>query len=98
MSRVRFTALTPELQAGAVSSGVAKRLHKGGAHLSFTPGEGHPRDGVNSAPQHLRLDLARALGPNGRVATYSIGCAQQYLPAHGATASHKTVNAKNMLQ
>lgn len=53
-SRTRFTALTPELQAGAVASGVAKRLHKGIAHLAFTPGSGRPKDGANAAPQTLR--------------------------------------------
>lgn len=67
ITRARFTALTPELQAGAVSSGVAKRLHKGAARIAFTPATGRARDALNGAPPHLRMDLARAIGSNGRV-------------------------------
>ena len=46
---------------------MAKRLHKGVAQLAPATGHHRLRDGINAVPQDLRLDLARALGSNGRV-------------------------------
>jgi len=45
---------------------VVERLHAGSSLLAFTSG-GDVGAGIRGAPEHLRLDLARAVGSNGRV-------------------------------
>ncbi|KAL3902261.1 MAG: hypothetical protein SGPRY_012138 [Prymnesium sp.] len=60
--------LAVEVQPGAVSADVAERLHEAAraGQLQFSLG-GDVGAGMRIVPEHLREDLARAVGSNGRV-------------------------------
>jgi len=58
--------LASEFKAGAALPDVVERLHAGSGLLTFASGD-DVGAGIRSAPEHLRLDLARAVGSNGRV-------------------------------
>ncbi|KAL3903718.1 MAG: hypothetical protein SGPRY_011563, partial [Prymnesium sp.] len=56
-------------QGQLLRSGVAKRLHKGASYLSFSrrEGVGQRTASIDAAPEHLRVDLVRAIGSKGRL-------------------------------
>jgi len=68
LSSTPASALTPQVQARAVSADVAARLHAHAAEISLPMTAGSDVGaGVRMAPAHLRDDLARAVCSNGKV-------------------------------
>lgn len=61
-----LSALSSELQLGAVTADVAERLHRQAAAIP-SASAGDVGAGIRMAPEELREDLARAVGSNGRV-------------------------------